>query len=820
MFTHAFGQTTAPFGSTALSPLTQTPFDGLSFQPVSLSWGNTTSTFSAPGVQYGHTQSFVQGSLTDLKAHLSAETPTAPQSDAADANAPLDILLTNDDGFDAPGIQSMYEALTEAGHNVTIVAPKDNQSAQGSSLGGVEALTSTIGVGTFDDAGNYWVDGRPKVAVETALDSLLADQHFDLAISGTNSGENIGTSENISGTVGAAVQALQNGLPAIAVSADTKQAGDSGFDNAAEYTLKLLDKLQNAQKEGEPLLPDGTGLSVNAPAGEVDGVALTEITRKSSTEYPIVENDDGSYGSSGIDQQGSGSATAEGDQFLENKVTVSAIDGNWSANEQARSALEARLGDLLGDGETASDHAGLNVMLVNDDGYQAEGLEAARDALLDAGYTVTVVAPTEQQSGVGSSLTLGSFEVTEFEAGYHVDATPSTTVYTGMDALLQGMDKPDLVVSGINQGANVGLQANASGTLSAAVASVFNYDVPAIAMSAGTDETGQVPGGLYATSADFLVELIGDLQSTTTGNGVEVLPEGLDLNVNVPVDADLDNIAFTLMDQANNGELGVTDTGSGDYAFTLGEAVNTDAPYSEGTHFNDGDITITPIDGSYQADDDVTALMADLLGIQYGAPSLVRHGDDDGDTLTGGLGNDWITGGAGDDIILASAGNDDIDGGEGNNTVVFDGARDDYRIDLDGDTVLVTDRLNNDTDMLNNIATLAFDDTALETAELHGTGASEAYDLDGLLSGVFDGAESLLTAMNQASNVPFQAPEDWVNLGQQSTQGGVTPTDTGLAFGLQSEASQLSYQNPAANPDALLAGINDLMSGQTDALFG
>lgn len=651
---------------------------------------------SLPGMGFGHSHGH---------GRPGGQTPPPEAPDDG-----LNILLTNDDGYDAPGIQSMYEALTAAGYNVTIAAPRDNQSAQGSSLGGVEALTSTIGVGEFDDQGNYWVDGRPKVVVDTALDSLLADQSFDLVVSGTNSGDNIGTSENISGTVNGAIEGLFYGIPSIAVSATAEEAGDAGFTHAADFTVELIHKLQDERVAGEPLLPEGTGLSVNVPDGKIDGVALTEITRKSSAEYPIVENEDGSYGSGYLPQESSGGSTDEGDQFLDNRITVSAIDGNWGADEAPRSALESRLSGLLGDGATEADHANLNIMLVNDDGYQAEGLAAARQALLDAGYNVTVVAPTEQQSGVGSALTLGEFEVTQYEAGYHVDATPSTTVYAGLDALLQGLDQPDLVVSGINEGANVGLQANASGTLSAAVASVFNYDIPAIAMSAGIDDSGEVPDGLYATSADFLVELIGDLQATQSGNGIDLLPEGQGLNVNVPVGADPEDFAFTLMDEANDGDFQIVQNEDGEYVFSLGDAVDSDDPNSEGAHYNDGDITLTPIDGSYQASDAVTAELSDLLGIEFGAASLIREGTAGDDELTGDTGNDWLSGGAGDDLFIDTAGNDHMDGGFGLDTARFEGNQDDYLInERDGD-ILVTDIASGSTDTLTSIDVLSFAD--------------------------------------------------------------------------------------------------------------
>ena len=107
------------------------------------------------------------------------------------ASAPLNIVLTNDDGFNAPGIQTLYTALVAAGFNVHIVAPAVNQSAQGSSLGGTAALSNPIDITEFSP-GNFFVDGKPATATLTALDDLFAGHAPDLVISGTNRGDNIG----------------------------------------------------------------------------------------------------------------------------------------------------------------------------------------------------------------------------------------------------------------------------------------------------------------------------------------------------------------------------------------------------------------------------------------------------------------------------------------------------------------------------------------------------------------------------------------------------------------------------------------------------
>src|SRR5215468_3114243 len=159
------------------------------------------------------------------------------------ASAPLNIILTNDDGFSAPGIQTLYAALLNAGFNVHIVAPAVNQSAQGSSLGGASALINPIDITEFSP-GNFFVDGKPATAALTALDDLFAGKAPDLVISGTNRGENIGESENISGTVNGALQALFEGVPSIAVSAQTGGDLNTTFANAANFVVNFLQQLQ------------------------------------------------------------------------------------------------------------------------------------------------------------------------------------------------------------------------------------------------------------------------------------------------------------------------------------------------------------------------------------------------------------------------------------------------------------------------------------------------------------------------------------------------------------------------------------------------
>jgi 5'-nucleotidase len=120
----------------------------------------------------------------------------------------------------------------------------------------------------------------------------------------------------------------------------------------------------------------------------------------------------------------------------------------------------------------------MKILLTNDDGIDAVGLTTLQRRLSDVA-DVTVVAPVDDQSAVGRQLST-SAEIHEHDTGYAVEGTPADCVVAGIGAL--DLD-PDLVVSGCNQGANLGSYVlGRSGTVSAAVEATF-FDVPAIAVS-------------------------------------------------------------------------------------------------------------------------------------------------------------------------------------------------------------------------------------------------------------------------------------------------------------------------------------------------
>ena len=185
-----------------------------------------------------------------------------------------------------------------------------------------------------------------------------------------------------------------------------------------------------------------------------------------------------------------------------------------------------------------SAQSGLNILLANDDGYDAEGLIAVRTALLAAGHQVTVVAPLENRSGSGASLTTsGTIDYYPQEEGvWAVDGTPVDAVTLGLVHVLRA-NPPDLVITGANFGQNVGANVIASGVIGAAL-SASRAGVPAIALSVEVDLSESERSGRFSSTVDafepaaaFLVELVRQL---TESGGAGLLPPRTILNVNYP----------------------------------------------------------------------------------------------------------------------------------------------------------------------------------------------------------------------------------------------------------------------------------------------
>lgn len=154
----------------------------------------------------------------------------------------MNVLLTNDDGIDADGINVIYRVLKDCGHNVYMVAPEGNRSA-------ISNKISMFGNLRLDYKGDdVWsCEGTPADCVIVAMKSDLISVKIDIVVSGINAGANIGTDIVYSGTCAAARQAALYDIPGVAVSLDKECCSDSDdymYENLAVFTAKNLEKFK------------------------------------------------------------------------------------------------------------------------------------------------------------------------------------------------------------------------------------------------------------------------------------------------------------------------------------------------------------------------------------------------------------------------------------------------------------------------------------------------------------------------------------------------------------------------------------------------
>ena len=189
------------------------------------------------------------------------------------------ILISNDDGYQAPGILCLARTLS-AMAEVTVVAPDRNRSGASNSL----TLDHPIRANRADN-GFIFVDGTPTDCVHLAITGLLAEEP-DLVISGINAGPNLGDDVLYSGTVAAAMEGRFLGLPALAVSLVGPELNH--YDTAAQVVMLLLREISKNP------IPADTILNVNVPDirfGEIEGFSVTRLGLRHKAE-PVVRGTD------------------------------------------------------------------------------------------------------------------------------------------------------------------------------------------------------------------------------------------------------------------------------------------------------------------------------------------------------------------------------------------------------------------------------------------------------------------------------------------------------------------------------------------------
>ena len=267
----------------------------------------------------------------------------------------------------------------------------------------------------------------------------------------------------------------------------------------------------------------------------------------------------------------------------------------------------------------------LNIALTNDDGWNSIGITAMKKAL-DPDHNVTLAAPADGQSGSSAGLDLGPVEIIKQADGvYSVGGEPATSALIAMDIA----GSPDLLVSGINDGANVGTFTQVSGTVGAAtvaLSSSFNGSIPAIAISTDpvceedTPECQAANEAHFATVANFVADLVKKPMTKPGFLASEegLLPDRIGLNINYPPTDNVKGVRVSVQGQTaafglpfapqlnftcgdcTSLPVGGSTTGGIDLGATVPDD-SSDVKNGDAENFEDGYITIVPIQGDLTA---------------------------------------------------------------------------------------------------------------------------------------------------------------------------------------------------------------------------
>ena len=191
------------------------------------------------------------------------------------------VLLTNDDGIEADGLQALRRELLRIPEvELAVIAPDGNRSAMARSITTRRPLwVQEVDFG--DGTVGYATDGTPVDCVRFARLGLVEGFEADIIVAGINHGANLGDDITYSGTVAAALEGIVLGLPAIAVSQqsgarelDFRLGRTFDFTVGARFAARIVAELDDVP------LAEGTLLNVNVPAGDPDGVEVTRLGKR------------------------------------------------------------------------------------------------------------------------------------------------------------------------------------------------------------------------------------------------------------------------------------------------------------------------------------------------------------------------------------------------------------------------------------------------------------------------------------------------------------------------------------------------------------
>lgn len=187
------------------------------------------------------------------------------------------ILLTNDDGIDAPGLHALAEVL--APHfDLTIVAPHIERSATGHAI----TVMKDLRLKPHERNGECWgwsFEGGPADCVKMGVRVIEKERPIDFVVAGINRGQNLGVNIHYSGTVAAAREGVVHGLPSVAFSVAYRSLSDVRFDTAAKVALEVT---RRVVLHG---LPPGVMLNVNVPPLDYEAIQGFAITRQGNSGF-------------------------------------------------------------------------------------------------------------------------------------------------------------------------------------------------------------------------------------------------------------------------------------------------------------------------------------------------------------------------------------------------------------------------------------------------------------------------------------------------------------------------------------------------------
>lgn len=189
----------------------------------------------------------------------------------------MNILVTNDDGIHAPGLNALVETMQELG-KISVIAPSFEMSACGHGITVHDPL-KVFKKSYYDDITAWAVEGTPADCVKLGITTLL-ERKPDLVVSGINRGPNLGTDVLYSGTVSAAIESVICGVPAIAFSLNSFNTQD--YSLAQEAALFLCEVLMKNK------IPEDTLLNVNIPAIDKGILRGYKVTKLGERKYKNV----------------------------------------------------------------------------------------------------------------------------------------------------------------------------------------------------------------------------------------------------------------------------------------------------------------------------------------------------------------------------------------------------------------------------------------------------------------------------------------------------------------------------------------------------